>query len=291
MDALYPTELSPHPQPGALMAYRDGLFGRRPQAPYGTEDVAFENGVLGPVGGAAGMGATPGLDAGALRSFRDGIFNFPRELQQHPHPVTAYQDGIFGGASLGQDAAAETPTSVDAEGGAGPAPSNGAVTPVTLDLTSPADLAETVSFMRDAAAGCGIQVRDSSDISDVVSDVVAGLGAQYPAQASDLATFATKRVGSKSYPTAALLLSIATIASGECDYFMDVATYPKLAAFFETCLINVFVGPPPNSILEAAALTDQTCPIRYPEPGLSTAMIYGGAAVVGVGLVWLVLRR
>ncbi|HET6496394.1 MAG TPA: hypothetical protein VFH61_13635, partial [Thermoleophilia bacterium] len=46
--SLYPTQLASHPNPGALMAYRDGVFGQRPQAPYGQDLSAFQNGVFGP---------------------------------------------------------------------------------------------------------------------------------------------------------------------------------------------------------------------------------------------------
>lgn len=318
---LYPTQYSPHPSPGALMAFRDGVFGQRPQAPYGQSQQAFENGVFGP-----SLGSTPALDAGPLRSFRDGIFNFPRQLQEKPHPVVAYQDGIFGGGALGQDPTASTatdpattptspnggggdpsttPTTVS-NGGAAPSNGNGAQAPafptgVVLDLTTAQGVDETVRFMREAgqmasfdvsAGGTGQKTQWDDEASALTIAIAEQLAASDPGGAEMVQQYGLKQIGDQTYPTGALLVGIG-MAGGAAGGLSDPAQYPLLTVWLTSCLAGVFSAPPTQSIAEAAALSEQACPLKYPEPsGISRATImYAGAGVVGVGLLYLLLRK
>ncbi len=311
---LYPTQYSPHPTPGALMAYRDGVFGQRPQAPYGDSLQSFQNGVFGPSLGA--VGPSSGLDAGSLRAFRDGIFNFPKSLQQTPHPLTAYQDGIFGGAALGQDPAT-TPASVTNGGTSDPAttPSdvtNGAAdvtnggappefpTGVVLDLTNGEHVAETVRFLRMAGAAADFDVSAGgtaektewdAEASALVESLASQLAAADAANAELYTKYGVKRIGDESYPTGAFLVSVG-MAGGAAGGMADPSMFPYLTLYLTSCMAGMFTAPPTSSVSEAAAMSEQYCPIKYPRPGISRAtLMYAGAGVVGVGLIWLLMRR
>lgn len=311
---LYPTQYSPHPSPGALMAYRDGVFGQRPQAPYGQSQQSFENGVFGPSLG--GVGPSHALDAGALRAFRDGIFNFPRELQQQPHPVVAYQDGIFGGGALGTTATdpASTPTSAnggdpsttptDATGPDSSAPvvmtEEAFPTGVVLDLTSSQGVDETVRFMREAglmagfdvsAGGTGQKTKWDTEASALTQSIAEQLAESDPGGAQMVQQYGLKQIGDHTYPTGALLVGVG-MAGGAAGGMSDPSAYPLITVWLTSCLAGVFSAPPTQSIAEAAALSEQACPLKYPEPGVSRAtLMYAGAGVVGVGLLWLLLRK
>jgi hypothetical protein len=319
--ALYPTQLALHPQPGALMAYRDGVFGQRPQAPNGQLQSAFDNGVLGPALGTL----PPMLDGGPLRSFRDGIFNFPRGDAPTPHPVTAYEDGIFGGASLGLGAETAEPvtngpsadpnTPVPVTNGNGngvvtngaAAPSNGAVVngplpPVApLDMTKPSTVAEVVSFVRLLAGAYGIPAGTApktewdKDCSDTLNKVLdAMLAAAPPAETARYTAVldrARAKVGDLYYPTGVFFV-VAGASAPPID--LAPASHPALAAYYAGCFSRLFdhfdlsTTAPTASDMEAFA--NQACPVILPAAGMSRAVMVGGA-VVGVALLWLLLRR
>ncbi len=302
--ALYPTQLAPHPGRGDLMAFRDGVFGRRPQDPFGQQQSAFQNGVLGP---ALGVGeVTPALDdGGPLRSYRDGIFNFPRQIEQQPHPVVSYQDGIFGGASLGLGA--ETPNDIPngnvdpaatanavTTGNGAPAP-NGAPRVSGLDMTDPATVREVRSYLALLASSVGVETPDYSDdktewdaqSSKLLLRVLNTIGAAHPEAVPGVIDDATVEIGGLHYPTGVFFVLSAT----QVSLVWAPDTYPNLDRYFTGCLGNLFLQtPPPQNAPEFKSFADQYCPINYPGGGISRAMMYGGAAVA-VGLVWLVLRR
>lgn len=306
--ALYPTQLAPHPGRGDLMSFRDGVFGRRPQEPFGQQQSAFENGILGP---SLGLGeTTPALvDGGPLRSYRDGIFNFPRNIEQTPHPVVAYQDGIFGGASLGLGAETANaipngngdPAATATDVANGAAVQNGALAPppppvTTLDMTDPATITDVAMFLGLIAGMVNVPYSQNgpktewdAECSRVLFEVTEQLAAN-PQIGAAMAEKMRVKIGDLYYPTGLFFV-------GAAFHLLPVwnpASYPKLDAFFSGCMGNMMVAFPPNgppTAEQIVAASEEFCPIKYPAAGISRAMMYYGGAVVAGGLLWLVLRR
>lgn len=296
--ALYPTQLAPHDYPGALMAFRDGVFGRRPAAPYGQDQSAFQNGVLGPA-----LGSTPALlDGGPATAYRDGIFNFPRSLQTQPYPTTAYDDGIFGGASLGQGAEAAAPVDEATpppetipNGNATPAPvANGAVTP--LDLGDPATVTEVVAFMRAYGAAIDARVdvggsgpktewdRDCSNLTIEIVQQMSTIDLALPASAS------TKTSGGLTYPTALFFLLLMDAAMWR-GHRSDPGMYPIVEAFVFQCLGKAGTMPDPGTDQGRIDQLEQCCPVETPFPMMAAAAAGALGLAVIVGAVVLLKKR
>ncbi len=101
---LYPTQIAPH-RAGGLTAWRDGSFGERATpSPHGQSLRPYDNGIFG--GELGQLSAEHGtmVGGGPLRAYRDGLFNRVKLTEEAPYGerVTAFHDGVFGGA-VGQN--------------------------------------------------------------------------------------------------------------------------------------------------------------------------------------------
>lgn len=286
MDPLYPIDIATHPQPGDLSAYRDGLFGRQPPLPYGEQDGSFANGIFGPGLGTVTDGSI--LDnPGSLTAFRDGVFNFAREAQQQQDPLVSYRDGIFGGASLGMMGAAETPTSIDMmtpSSSDSTSMVNAPAGTVVLDLNDPGTVNEVMAYIQEclALASGGAKAamppvaawnEDSSALAKSMAEFLLASGGT-PETASVV------KQGGLYFPTGASLVALSLYA-GSNGSVGDPAVYPRVIAFLSGCFTAMSQNQDP----------ERGCPIIYPQKGISRAMMYGGGAALGLGLLYVLFRK